>query len=261
MTDYQVLYEEKCMDYEIMEGEYEEFKECSKMIEGELQSAFDIATESLKDMEKKYEYLDERTSKKIERCEKEIVYLTRQLEHLQNEHATLQQSIKSNNKKLVNLEIENDNYDSQFRAKNFLIEDLEKKSDVVFEKLIILQQESEISQQKSQEENEMLKKKIEETEYELELIRKKGISIKVIDNNIANMQKKRNQNRYGKEKMSKYPFHKSGSIGGYNMQKSIEHCDERNNSDKNIKAFQTPINYWENIPIINEEVQKIKGES
>ena len=55
-----------------------------------------------------------------------------------------------------------------------------------------------MSKQKSQEENETLKKRIEETEYELELIRKKGISIKVIDNNITKIQKRRKNDNKAK---------------------------------------------------------------
>ena len=134
MTDYKALYEEKCDDFQILDAEYDEFKEISKMFEGELQSALDIATQSIKDKETQYEQLDERTSKKIKKCEDELDYLNKLVDKLQKENKNLQQKIQTEHRRLVNLEIENDDYDSQFRAKNFLIEDLERKSDVVYEK-------------------------------------------------------------------------------------------------------------------------------
>ena len=260
MTDYKALYEEKCDDFQILDAEYDEFKEISKMFEGELQSALDIATQSIKDKETQYEQLDERTSKKIKKCEDELDYLNKLVDKLQKENKNLQQKIQTEHRRLVNLEIENDDYDSQFRAKNFLIEDLERKSDVVYEKQIILQQETEFEQIKSTEENDALKKRIEETEYELELIRKKGISIKVIDNNITKIQKKRNQMKQSnKDAQYKYQFNKSGSIAGYPQKP--DHEERNSTSSRKKDILKEDSNQFWHIPVVNDEAQKIKGDT
>jgi hypothetical protein len=73
-----------------------------------------------------------------------------------------------------------------------LIEDLEVKSDALLEKLVLLQEDSEINKGRSEEEIQRLRKRISDTEDELEIIKRKGISIKVIDSNIVKMQKERN---------------------------------------------------------------------
>ena len=98
-----------------------------------------------------------------------------------------------------------------------MIEDLEVKSDALLEKLILLQEDSEINAGRSEEEIQRLRKRISETEDELEIIKRKGISIKVIDSNIVKMQKERNIAGHPANPLAKpirLPGYRNGSTVG-----------------------------------------------
>ena len=86
-----------------------------------------------------------------------------------------------------------------------MFEDLERKSDSLLEKLAILQEDSEENKNRSEEEIQRLRRVIGETEDELNVIKKKGISIKVIDSHIVKMQKERNIAKHPTVKPVKYP--------------------------------------------------------
>lgn len=144
--------------------------------------------QDIKDKDTKYYHIEQESAAKIAKQSDEIKYLTNELKRFKEENEALKMKNKTTHKKLITQEIENENFNSQFRIKEALMMDMERKADEVVEKLVILQEESEMSQMKNEEEIERLKRQINETEDELDAIRRRGESIRIIDNNILKMQ-------------------------------------------------------------------------
>lgn len=188
-VNYKELYDQKCLQFNELNSEYEEFKEISKMYEEELQKDLDTANETIKENCKKYDILKERTDKKILSLNEEVYYFTKELDKHLKKNEQLSGQLGSTKKQQITLEIENDDYDNQFRVKNAFCEDLERRSDEILERLAILQQESEEGKEKSAEEIQRLKQQITETENELNIIRLKGQRMETQESYISSITK------------------------------------------------------------------------
>ena len=157
-----MLYEEKCLELESANLDFEEFKELTKQLEAEFESENQTLKHKVEELNGLLESLMDKHKEKEKTLKQDIEYLERENEKARLSEKKAIENCDKIKKRLIKIENEYDAIVDQIRMKDAMIDELERKVEDIVERFTILEMEKQMLNEKNKEEKQRLQMELDD---------------------------------------------------------------------------------------------------